>query len=478
MILGRGQSAKRRPYHYRLALERLEDRCLLSVPAAPVVGPFSPLPDLTPAPVHQHSLAPTSSTLPVPDPGPRDPYAATVRKDQSTLTDQERSDFVDAVLALKNRFEGGSTISVYDEFVNLHAAAMTTHFIHDGTVLFPWHRQLLDLFERELQTINPQVTIPYWNWAVDNQPTSSIWNDDFMGGNGDPTDNHVVKTGPFRQGQWILTRDGPDLRRDFGDWVSSLPTAQDEQVALTIPNYDVFPYDSGSDITQSFRNFMAGWNSPTIEPERHNRVHNWVGGSMLTEASPNDPVFWLVHANLDRIWADWETQHGYLYPESGAAEGENLYDQMPFLDVTPASVLNHYDLGYQYDTEQPGPPPPSPHSVHVPGTGPGRSLAVAGPVGKSAPVVVHAANLGLASLFHVHELEAGGAFAGNGGILLQAAAAGNSLLAGHAGHALAGAMAGPEFMQHLGPEAGHPGAPAGAHVGMTSVAHASAHPPG
>jgi hypothetical protein len=478
MFLGGGQSAKRQPHNYRLALERLEDRCLLSVPALPDIGPASLLSELTSALGHVHPPTPTASTLPVPHPPERDPAAAIVRKDQSTLTRQERSDFVAAVLALKNKYEDGSTVSVYDEFVNIHAAAMTAHSIHVGAGLFPWHRELLDLFERELQTINPQVTIPYWNWAVDNQPTSAIWGKDFMGGNGDPTDNFVVKSGPFRQGQWTLTTDGPDLRRDFGDWVSSLPTAQDEQVALTIPNYDVFPYDSGSPITESFRNFMAGWNSPTIEPERHNRVHNWVGGSMLTEASPNDPVFWLVHANLDRIWADWEAQHGYLYPESGAAEGENLYDQMPYLGGTPASVLNHHDLGYQYDTELPIPPSPSPHSVPGPGAAPGRSLAVAGPGGRSAPVAVHAANLGLGSFLHVHELEPGGAVAAGLSQRLQAAVAGDLPLAGHAGHAVAGAMAGPELMHHFGPEAGHPSASVGAHAITTSVAHATAHPPG
>ena len=477
MVFAGGQSAKRRSHHYRLALERLEDRRLLSAPAIAVVGPISPLPDLTSALMHEHITAPDGHRLPVPNPPPRSPDAATVRKDQSTLTAQERSDFVDAVLALKNKYEDSSTVNVYDEFVNIHAAAMTAHSLHVGAGLFPWHRELLDLFERELQTINPQVTIPYWNWAVDNKPTSSIWNDDFMGGNGDPTYNHIVMTGPFRQGQWTLTTDGPSLRRDFGDWVSSLPTAQDEQTALTIPNYDVPPYDSGSDITQSFRNFMAGWNSPTNEPERHNRVHNWVGGSMLTEASPNDPVFWLVHANLDRIWANWETQHGYLYPENGAADGENLYDQMPYFGVTPASVLNHYDLGYRYDTEPP-PIPPTPRVRPVPGAGPERNLAVAGPVGKSPPVVAHTASLGLGSFLHVHEPEPGGAVVGNGGTLLQAAAAVDSPLAAHAGHGAAGAIAGPEFMHHSGPQAGHPGAPDGAHAGTTSVAHASAHPLG
>ena len=41
----------------------------------------------------------------------------------------------------------------------------------------------------------------------------------------------------------------------------------------------------------------------------HNLVHRWVGGSMGPGTSPNDPVFFLHHCNVDRIWvslAHWE----------------------------------------------------------------------------------------------------------------------------------------------------------------------------
>jgi hypothetical protein len=33
-----------------------------------------------------------------------------------------------------------------------------------------------------------------------------------------------------------------------------------------------------------------------------NLVHRWVNGNMVSMASPNDPVFWLHHANIDRLW--------------------------------------------------------------------------------------------------------------------------------------------------------------------------------
>jgi tyrosinase len=280
-----------------------------------------------------------------------------VRKNFQSLNSQERQDFVDAVKELKYRFHDGSSISIYDEYVQVHAAMQME--IHMGTAFFPWHRYLVRAFELELQAINPQVTIPYWDFTVDNQQDSSLWAEDFMGGNGDPDEPHAVQTGPFRQGEWTLIFDGPDLRRQFGAWVSTLPTPDQVATGMTIENYDVFPFDQGSPIsdpvdpaTDSFRNYMAGWNWPmSEEPEMHNRVHNWVAGSMLTESSPNDPVFWLAHSYLDLLWADWEFIHGYDYPEDGPPPGQRLRDPMMPFGVTPEEVLDHHALGYFYDTE-------------------------------------------------------------------------------------------------------------------------------
>lgn len=41
----------------------------------------------------------------------------------------------------------------------------------------------------------------------------------------------------------------------------------------------------------------------------HNSGHRWIGGHMGRSASPNDPIFWLHHANVDRIWALWQEFH-------------------------------------------------------------------------------------------------------------------------------------------------------------------------
>jgi tyrosinase len=285
------------------------------------------------------------------DPPPQNPDANTVRKNQSTLTAGERRAFIEAVKTLKRTFHGGSNISIYDQYVMAHMMAMNDLQVHDRTVFLPWHRALVRNFELELQAINPQVTVPYWDFTVDNQPDSALWSRDFMGGDGDPDANYAVQDGPFRQGEWALRFDGPNLRRRFGVFIPTLPTQHDVTAGMLVPSYDVPPWDTGSPVTESFRNYMAGWNFPSGEPEMHNRVHNWVGGSMLNMSSPNDPVFWLVHANLDRLWAEWEDLHGYDYPEEGPPPGQRLYDPMTPFGVTPADVLDHHALGYQYDTE-------------------------------------------------------------------------------------------------------------------------------
>lgn len=287
-----------------------------------------------------------------PIPPPVNLNANPMRKNQAALTDKERQEFVDAVRQLQQTYRPGSDITIYDEYVMMHIMAMMEANIHEGPAFFPWHRQYLRYFELELQAINPNVSLPYWVFTVDNKATSPLWSKDFMGGNGDPDDYFSVKSGPFRQGVWTPAFDGPDLRRNFGGFFNlELPSPKDLARGMRVARYDAPPFDANSDIRFSFRNYMTGWNHPGGDSQMHNRVHEWVGGSLLSMASPNDPVFWLVHAFFDKTWAEWMDIYGPDYPRRGAAPGHNLYDPMFLFGNTPRSVLRHHKLGYFYDTE-------------------------------------------------------------------------------------------------------------------------------
>jgi tyrosinase len=101
---------------------------------------------------------------------------------------------------------------------------------------------------------------------------------------------------------------------------------------------------------------LEGWKPQPSGPKLHNRVHVWVGGDMAPATSPNDPVFYLNHCNVDRIWEAWMVKHGRTYepPQSASDDlkGHRLDDPMYSLlisrDTTPAQVLDISSF-YSYD---------------------------------------------------------------------------------------------------------------------------------
>jgi hypothetical protein len=49
-------------------------------------------------------------------------------------------------------------------------------------------------------------------------------------------------------------------------------------------------------------------------------------------ASPNDPAFWLIHSNVERLWAQWQQTHGPVYDAGkGAGQGHHLADKLRLL---------------------------------------------------------------------------------------------------------------------------------------------------
>lgn len=278
-----------------------------------------------------------------------------VRKNQASLTVIERAAFISAVKTVKAN-------GIYDIFVEQHRTAMLDRNInpvdpaHLGPAFLPWHREYLHRFELELQKIDPNVTLPYWDWTVDNSETSSMWDPDFLGGDGDGRHGEVT-TGPFAYsaGNWTLTildpgETDPFLKRAFG-LMGRLPSQRLVDTVLAVVPYDSAPWTFGAN---GFRN--------SLEVPIHNNAHMWVGGSMMAATSPNDPVFWLHHCNIDKLWAQWQREHpdqNYIPDRSSvpnAPPGHALDDPMwPWQrepnPPTPRSVLDHKALGYTYDTD-------------------------------------------------------------------------------------------------------------------------------
>jgi tyrosinase len=183
-----------------------------------------------------------------------------------------------------------------------------------------------------------------------------------MGGDGP-----VVEDGPFayRDGTGfvvalgttgsVLNHHKRGLRRNLGAFVPALPRRGKVGAALAQSRYDAAPWTMATD---SFRGYLEGGDPPSRPDGCHNQVHQWISGDMDTMTSPNDPVFFLHHSNVDRIWTAWQLRNGNVYSPDDAAsndlKGHRLHDRLTAMtsgDEGPmiADVLDVRDL-YEYDT--------------------------------------------------------------------------------------------------------------------------------
>lgn len=315
---------------------------------------------------------------------------AGVRK--NILTDAGARDaYVRGVKLLKQEFLGPTTrdfgiagssrqVSTYDLFVVWHHVAMNTftpptqgdrNAAHRGPVFLPWHRFMLLLLELQLQRVLRDRTfgLPYWDWAADGerspsqQAASALWSEECMGGQGSPLTSGPFAFGAAEPAGWRVRLDvnvqgdlrstDRGLRRAFGVSIPTLPRKSHVRAALRLSTLDAPPWSTAS---AGFRNRVEGWLPVAQAPGLHNRVHVWVGGDMLPSSSPNDPVFFLNHCNVDRIWAAWLDRNGEVYlPDQTAPaglQGHRIDDAMFALisrPVTPRQMLDVSDF-YAYDS--------------------------------------------------------------------------------------------------------------------------------
>lgn len=322
--------------------------------------------------------------------------ALLVRKNVKDMTKQEKADFVGAILALKQtRAPGGDMVgNWYDHFVAQHMRKLVCWtdqpgqggLGHSGPDLLTWHRAFLLEFEYALWKVaRKPIAIPYWDWT-DPASEAAMLADDMMGPGGKAEDGYVVMSGPFRKGRWKInvkgfTTDNPgqfdDLVRGTGNMAgaTTAPLAADVVALLQRPLYDVAPWGVTSDTTQSFRNFLDGginatgleckdgviWDIVGATSSRlHAQGHMYIGGQdaqgnpgALTDTvtSPNDPIFWLHHANVDRLLEMWWKQHRYQYlPKTGGPRGDNIGDILwPYPKLTNGGMARPTRMfGYRY----------------------------------------------------------------------------------------------------------------------------------
>ncbi|WP_323768839.1 tyrosinase family protein [Antarctobacter sp.] len=200
---------------------------------------------------------------------------------------------------------------------------------HGNWFFLPWHRAYLSQFEDIIRDLsgNADWAMPYWNWTRNPQVPAPFWQA------GSPL-MHPRNVGPNSNMPSEFVG-APVLERIMGK-----------------PNF------------QSFAGFKStaprgsGGGSEQLESAPHNAVHREIGRDMASFLSPLDPIFWLHHCNVDRIWASWNNAGNANSPDTDLTEflfastPGNLQFVKPDGAPRPIVVKDVYattPMGYGYD---------------------------------------------------------------------------------------------------------------------------------
>ncbi len=226
-----------------------------------------------------------------------------VRREVTSLTAAEFAKFANAVWILN----AGKHPTAFDAFTMVYMN--NSHWVQGSDAFFPWNRRFLWTFEEALRSIDPDVTLPYWDWSMTNTPEQSpVFDQDFCGGNGDPNYNMSVTSGMFAQ--WKVQYPAPHfLSRDFQGHASTSGSLQDAPAGGILPSFyikeviDSMIYNIHGDMYSTFRQLIAAANG---------NVLTGIGGDMGQPWASNDPLFYLCLAYIDYIYYKYQ-QRGPPY---------------------------------------------------------------------------------------------------------------------------------------------------------------------
>jgi hypothetical protein len=243
-----------------------------------------------------------------------------IRRDIATISDEERTLFVNAIRALDNSAsafvygnnagneaaDGSGNITYWDMQEQIHKDAHAHGIdVHAGPAFVPWHRDLVNRMEQLIRLVDPRLSLHYWDWTTDPRVATA---------------DRVA----------ILTGTAPGSPVGFmgaSQGNASAPFADFESTEISGDPLEGIPGDGVHD--RIWRGVGAG---PSPVPSdnsilgnldftsfnaalqsAHNTAHGYIGGTIgggpfAAHFSFHDPMVFLLHSNMDRLWATWQRQ--------------------------------------------------------------------------------------------------------------------------------------------------------------------------
>ena len=180
---------------------------------------------------------------------------------------------------------------------NRFAAIHQSFCPHGNWYFLPWHRAYLVALERICRDLSGKrdFALPYWDWSLDRQIPAI-----FAAG--------TPQTNPLNH-----RRPGAANLAITDDMAGQAVISR----IMSSPDFEAF----GSTRPRGQTDTNARWQrrvgaKTELEFNPHDGVHQAVGGNMsVVDLSARDPLFFLHHANVDRLWSTWNRRGNANSPE-------------------------------------------------------------------------------------------------------------------------------------------------------------------
>ncbi|MCO4879158.1 tyrosinase family protein [Paraburkholderia caribensis] len=189
-------------------------------------------------------------------------------------------------------------------WTNVHA----NYCPHKQPYFLAWHRGYLYYLERQIRLVSGDVgfTLPYWDWFTN-----------------------------------------PHVPAEFTDQASGNPLYCPRLNTNVYSALDLSPWASS---TVNFQRGTVNSFEEKFETAPHNPVHNIIGNAMATMQSPRDPIFYLHHANVDRLWHAWALPDGRTMPVPSDPYWAGTFTYASGLTILKEQTYSaRTRLGYDYD---------------------------------------------------------------------------------------------------------------------------------
>lgn len=294
-----------------------------------------------------------------------------VRKEWRELTSEEKADYLRAAKCLrelpKQKYAEVDAVKTrMDELVWTHFSLnLDIHFVAN---FLPWHRWYVKLHEDMLRKeCGFKGTQPYWDWSIDadalNTVNSPIFDaatgfggDAKLTGSNEPGFRRCVVDGAFANTNITIGMGWPDvntqgnrkhcLTREFNGGMG-----RDDKGEMILGDMQASAYNSRVMRTiDGFDRYVDMHDM--LEGLPHAQIHSIIFGDMGPATSPNEPLFMVHHANVDRAWARWAGRNATRladyagFNDRSKSQSASINDKMPVMqlaDVAPV-VSNYMDI--------------------------------------------------------------------------------------------------------------------------------------